>query len=51
MLLALFSDVVNGKATLGYLAGLFLFLSSLAMSILLILGCEKKQPLNETEQS
>jgi len=40
--LALLSDVFNGKATLGYLAGAFLVLFSLAMSILLILGYKKK---------
>jgi hypothetical protein len=38
MLLALFSDFINGKATTGYFAGLFLFLFSIAMSLLLIRG-------------
>ena len=48
--LALFSDAVNGKATLGYLVGLFLVLFSIAMSVLLILGYEKKNKMAETEQ-
>jgi len=42
MLFALYSDVVNGKATLGYLIGLFLVLSGFVMSILLILSYKKK---------
>ena len=46
-MLALFSDVVNGKATLGYLVGVFLVLFSFAMSFLLILGYEKKKQLSE----
>ena len=44
-MLALFSDVVNGKATLGYLVGVFLVLFSFVMSFLLILGYEKKKQL------
>jgi len=47
MLLAIFSDFVNGKATRGYLVGMFIFLFSIAMSILLILGYEKKKQLCE----
>ena len=43
--LALFSDIVNGKATLGYLVGLFLILVSIAMSVLLILGYDKKKQI------
>ena len=47
--LALLSDVANGKATLGYVAGLFLILFSIAMSVLLIIGYEKKKQLTEKE--
>ena len=48
LILALFSDVVNGKATFAYLVGLFLFLFSMAMSVLLILGYEKKADRNQS---
>jgi hypothetical protein len=51
LLLAIFSDFANGKATIGYLVGLFLVLFSIAMSILLILGHEKKKQFAGTEQS
>ena len=42
-MLAMLSDVVNGKATLGYLVGVFFVLFSSAMSFLLIWGYEKKK--------
>ena len=50
LVLAIFSDFVNGKASLGYLVGVFLLLVSIAMSILLILGYEKKKQFTEIEQ-
>jgi len=44
-LLALFDDIADGEATFagGYWVGLILFLSSLAMSILLILSYKKER--------
>ena len=45
LLLAIFSDFANGKATMGYLVGVFLVLFSIAMSVLLTLGYEKKNNL------
>ena len=42
MMLAIFSDVVNGKAILGYLVTYFFFLVCIAMSVLLIIGYERK---------
>jgi hypothetical protein len=42
MLLAIYDDYIDGEATMGYLFGLFLFLTSVAMSILLIFGYEKE---------
>jgi hypothetical protein len=52
MTLALFSDIVKGKATLagGYWVGLVLIIICIAMSVLLIWGNEKNQQLSETEQ-
>ena len=51
MTLALFDDIADGEATLrgGYWAGLLLVMASFTMSILLILGYEKKKQLIETE--
>ena len=46
-LLALFSDFVNGKATMGYLVGVFLVLVSISMSVLLTLGYGKEAKKNE----
>jgi putative effector of murein hydrolase len=46
-LLALLSDVVNGKASSGYWIGAFLFLLSFVMSVLLILGYQDKKQNNE----
>lgn len=41
--LALFDDVIDGVATIGYLAGGFLILVSIIMSVLLILSYKKKE--------
>ena len=43
MMLALFSDVINGKAALGYIVMFFLVLISIGMSALLMLRFIKKQ--------
>ena len=48
MMMAIFDDVADGEATWGYLVGVFLFLSSIVMSVLLIVGYKKS--LTEIEE-
>ena len=43
MWLALLSDVINGKATLGYLVGVLLLLLSMFMAVSLVIGYEKPE--------
>ncbi|MCL2510999.1 MAG: hypothetical protein FWF09_03000 [Bacteroidales bacterium] len=43
MMLALLSDVINGKASFGYLFVFLICLFSMAMAVLLIIGYKKKQ--------
>jgi len=45
MLLAIYSDFVNGKAASGYWVGVLLLLLSITMSVLFILGYEKKKAI------
>ncbi|HRE50404.1 MAG TPA: hypothetical protein PK339_03220 [Flavitalea sp.] len=45
MLLAISSDFANGKAASGYWVGVLLLLLSIAMSVLLMLGYEKKNAI------
>lgn len=53
MSLALFSDISGGKATLqgGYWVGLVLVVISIAMSVLLIWGYERKKQFSEAERA
>ena len=39
---AILSDIINGKATWGYLVGIILIIISLFMSVLLIMGYSKE---------
>ena len=49
MMLALLDDIVDGRATFsgGYWIGFVIVIFSLAMSILLVMGYEKKKQLSE----
>lgn len=42
MVLAWLDDVVDGKATMGYIFGLLLILGSIVLSVLLIVGYERQ---------
>ena len=42
MILALLSDFFNGKAPAGYWVGVILFLASIVMALLMLLGYEKE---------
>ncbi|EKE05585.1 MAG: hypothetical protein ACD_19C00201G0001, partial [uncultured bacterium] len=50
MMLALFDDIVDGEATIEYLFGFFIILFSIAMSVLLIIGYNKKSNIELIEQ-
>ncbi len=43
MMLALLDDIVDGEAIIEYLLGFFMILFSIAMSVLLIIGYNKKR--------
>lgn len=51
MMLALLDDIVDGEATIEYLFGFFMILFSIAMSILLIIGYNKKRNIEIIELS
>lgn len=52
LMLALYSDVVNGKASVGYIWGFLLFLVCIGMAVLLIIGYDKSKQLTplDTEE-
>jgi len=50
MVLALLDDIIDGEATIGYLFGFFMILFSIAMSVLLIIGYNKKSNIELIEQ-
>jgi len=50
MILALLDDIVDGEATIEYLFGFFMILFSIAMSVLLIIGYNKKSNIEILEQ-
>ncbi len=51
MMLALLDDIVDGEATIEYLFGFFMILFSIAMSVLLIIGYNKKRNIEIIELS
>jgi len=51
MMLALLDDIVDGEATIEYLFGFFMILFSIAMSLLLIIGYNKKSNIEIIELS
>jgi hypothetical protein len=51
MMLALLDDIVDGEATIEYLFGFFMILFSIAMSVLLIIGYNKKSNIEIIELS
>ena len=50
MVLALLDDIIDGEATIEYLFGFFMIFFSIAMSVLLIIGYNKKSNIELTEQ-
>ncbi|MFA6335017.1 MAG: hypothetical protein WCX48_05590 [Bacteroidales bacterium] len=50
MILALLDDIIDGEATIEYLFGFFMILFSIAMSVLLIIGYNKKSNIELIEQ-
>lgn len=50
VMLALLDDIVDGEATIEYLFGFFMILFSIAMSVLLIIGYNKKSNIELIEQ-
>lgn len=50
MILALLDDIADGEATIEYLFGFLMILFSIAMSVLLIIGYNKKSNIEFLEQ-
>jgi len=49
MMLALLDDIIDGEATIKYLFGFFMILFSIALSVLLIIGYNKKHNIEIIE--